>query len=186
MKSLKPFLFNLLVAAAIAAAAGCGDDDDDGAAGSGAAGAGNADSGLDSGTADSGGGQAGAAGNTSSEDDGGGADLLEIAGSYVDNFQGTHVISDDNWSMGGMGEFEITQFDNEENYAIAHNSEDNEYNPGLWSRMDWTQKDGELWFCQTAYDAASEEAALATQPADPADPANSGCQGFSWTELTPE
>ena len=37
-----------------------------------------------------------------------------------------------------------------------------------------------LWYCQTAYAAESEEAALATEAADATNPAEEGCGGFSW------
>ena len=40
-----------------------------------------------------------------------------------------------------------------------------------------------LWYCQTAYAAETEEAAIATPEADATSPAEAGCGGFSWTQL---
>ena len=53
--------------------------------------------------------------------------------------------------------------------------------------------DGELYFCQTAYDAASAEAAQDTPRGDDTDPGTGGCgapnppdspNGFPWSKLT--
>ena len=40
-----------------------------------------------------------------------------------------------------------------------------------------------LYFCQTAYAAESEQAALENDTADPGD-LEEGCNGFGWSELT--
>jgi len=111
---------------------------------------------------------------------------LEIAGEYVDGFGGAHSITDDDWIMDGVGIFAITQFDNDANMLIAQNDSTNSFNPDLWSRMDWFDDGTDLWFCQIAFDAATEADALATPAADSTDPANSGCGGFGWSSLTPQ
>ena len=109
---------------------------------------------------------------------------LSIVGVWDDGYGGTYDITSEmitNW--GAI--FHITQYSNEDLYIIAQNDENNEYNPSLWSRFDWTiDADSNLYLCQTAYDAATEEAALGTEAADATDPANSGCGGFSWSSLT--
>jgi hypothetical protein len=51
--------------------------------------------------------------------------------------------------------------------------------------MDWSIDGSNAWFCQTAYDAADADAALATPAADATDPAIDGCGGFPWSYLTP-
>jgi hypothetical protein len=108
---------------------------------------------------------------------------LALRGEYGDSWGGEHTITQSTW-VSGSASYTISQFDNDAQFLIAKNSEENEYSPGLWSRFDWTSADGALWYCQTAYDAESEEAALATQAADPANPAETGCGGFGWTQLT--
>lgn len=111
---------------------------------------------------------------------------LEITGSYTDGWGGDHEISNDTWSQySGSTVFHLSQYDNANNVAIGQNDAANEYNPELWSRFDWTTDGaGQLWYCQTAYAAASEADALATAAADGSDPSTSGCGGFSWTSLT--
>ncbi|MEZ4318961.1 MAG: hypothetical protein R3F61_15710 [Myxococcota bacterium] len=115
---------------------------------------------------------------------GGDTSDLEIVGSFSDNFGGAHTITADTWTMDGAGVFHITTFDNDADFLIAQNDANNEYNPDLWSRMDWFDAGTTLWFCQSAFDAATEADALATAAADPSDPATTGCGGFSWTQLT--
>ena len=75
----------------------------------------------------------------------------------------------------------ISAYDNETGTIIAQNDASNAYNPDLWSRFDWEYVADKLWYCQTAYAAESEEAALATEAADATNPAEEGCGGFSWT-----
>ena len=109
-------------------------------------------------------------------------EALKIRGDYGDSWGGEHTITQSSW-VNGDAAYTISQFDNDSQFIIAQNSEDNAYNPGLWSRFDWTAVNGDLWYCQTAYAAESEEAALATEAADPANPAETGCGGFGWTQL---
>ena len=109
---------------------------------------------------------------------------IEIAGSWADGWGGTQEISSETWTSGDAV-FHISQFDNDADYAIAQNDAANEWNPDLWSRFDWTwHTDGVLYYCQTAYAAASETDALATAAADASDPTTTGCGGFSWTSMT--
>ena len=112
-------------------------------------------------------------------------DLLEIAGVYTDSFGVEHEISSETWIMGAADIFLVDSFSNDEDYLIAENDSENEWNPSLWSRFDWVEDANGLWFCQTAYMAASREEALSTSAADISDPEKSGCGRFSWTSLIP-
>lgn len=108
---------------------------------------------------------------------------IAIAGDWIDQWDGPHTVTSETWDMGDAL-FAIVTYDNDAEFAIAQNDAGNEFSPGLWSRFDWTTDgDGQLWFCQTVFDAASREAAEETAPADPTDPATTGCAGFSWTSL---
>lgn len=109
-------------------------------------------------------------------------DGLEIVGNYDDGFT-AHEITDDTWTIGDEV-FHIVEFDNEAGFLIANNDDDNEYFPGLWSRFEWTQSDGTLYYCQPVYDGEDEAAAL-DGAADP-DDLEMGCGGFAWSALTPE
>ena len=112
------------------------------------------------------------------------SDELSIVGTWDDGYGGTYEITSETITNWGSV-YHITQYSNDGMYIIAENDENNGYNPSLWSRFDWTlDAESNLYLCQTAYDAASEEDALAVEAADATDPVNSGCGGFSWSALT--
>lgn len=108
---------------------------------------------------------------------------IEIAGAWSDSFGGTHVINNLSWTS-GSSVFVFADYDNDADYAIAQNGADNEYNPELWSRFDWTSDGEDLYYCQFAYNAASQAEAEAATGANRSD-INSGCNGFAWTGLIP-
>lgn len=117
-----------------------------------------------------------------------GDDELEIAGVYVDAYGTTHAIDAATWAMAsayGDSAFHVSRWDNDADYLLAENDAANAWSAELWSRFDWIEVDGHLFFCQTAYDAADEETAGATPRANDTDPAGGGCGGFAWTDLTP-
>jgi len=106
---------------------------------------------------------------------------LEIVGTYTDNFGDTHTISETEWSN-SAGSFAISQFSNEEMWLVAQNAETNMYDPGSWSRFDWTWDAEQLYYCQSLFDGATIDDALAAASADTADLAM-GCGGFPWSQL---
>ena len=99
-----------------------------------------------------------------------------------------HEIDDTTWTQAYPGYpadiYHLTQYSNAERWAVAENDAGNAFNAGLYSRFDWAEDGGEIYYCQTVYDASTETDALAATPADSADLA-AGCGGFSWTHLTP-
>ena len=110
-----------------------------------------------------------------------------IFGDFIDNFGGGHWIGEGLWIQTyspSVSAFNVTEIDAEGQFLIAENDADNEYNPGLWSRFDWVIADGALYYCQTAFDAATAEDAAAVARADDADPANGGCGVSAWSALT--
>ncbi len=114
------------------------------------------------------------------------ADELAIIGVFADAFDTDHTVTDSTWTMVsifGTSVFHIMTYANSQTYLVAQNDSANTYNPDLWSRFDWTTAGSDLWFCQTVYDAASEQAALDATPADDSDPSASGCGGFPWSQL---
>ncbi len=111
------------------------------------------------------------------------SERLEIIGAWVDDWGTSHDIAQDSWTMGD-DLFHISQLDNQADYLVAQNDAANAYNPELWSRFDWTWHEGELYYCQIAYDAADEASAAGNEDADRAD-LDAGCAGFSWSRLTP-
>lgn len=111
-----------------------------------------------------------------------GSDALEIVGSYTDEYGDTHTITEQSWENSG-GSFAIAMYDNADMWLVAQNAESNGFNPGLWSRFDWAMDGGNLYYCQSAFDAATMEDAAAAS-AD-ANDLMMGCGGFAWTNLTP-
>jgi hypothetical protein len=115
-------------------------------------------------------------------------DWAEVSGSFpTREVWGYHSVSDAAWSDAFGSTYAIAQYSNEPAFAIAQNDAVNSFNPSLWSRFDAaTDEDGGWFYCQTVYDAASEDDALNATPADDADPETSGCGGFSWSHLVPK
>jgi hypothetical protein len=112
----------------------------------------------------------------------GGDMALAIVGTYMDEFGDTHTVSEIEWSN-SAGSFAISQWDNDEMWLVAQNAETNMYNPGQWSRFDWTWDGEQLYYCQSVYDGLTIEDALAGS-ADASDLVM-GCGMFAWTRLTP-
>lgn len=107
----------------------------------------------------------------------------EIEGTWADNFGTTHLIDASVWDQ-GWSAWDVASFSNLDTHFVAQNRASNPYFPGRWSRFDWAWSAGDLYYCQTAYDALTERVARETPPADASDLA-AGCVGFEWTALTP-
>jgi len=106
---------------------------------------------------------------------------LAIAGSYTDNWGGSHTVDAFTWSSGDSS-YHIDNFSNEDMWIVAQNDTGNTYNPDLWSKFEWTMADDMLYYCQIAYDAADAETAMdATADANDVE---TGCNGFGWSILT--
>lgn len=114
--------------------------------------------------------------------DTGDAMSLAIAGSYTDDFGDAHTIGETSWDN-GAGSFAISEYDNEAMFLIAQNASTNEFSPDLWSRFDWLFDGEQLYYCQSVYDGATPEDAIAGS-AD-AGSLDMGCAGFAWSMLTP-
>lgn len=105
-----------------------------------------------------------------------------ITGSYVDNWGISQLVTASEWKM-GTDVFVFTHVDNSRKFMIAKNAGTNAFNAGLFSRFDWTRDaNQQLWYCQSAYAASSEQQAFDTPAANSADLAK-GCGGFGWSQL---
>jgi hypothetical protein len=118
----------------------------------------------------------------SETDETGGEMAVAIVGTYMDEFGDTHMISETEWTN-SAGSFAISQWDNDEMWLVAQNAETNMYNPGQWSRFDWTWDGEQLYYCQSVYDGTTIDDALAGS-ADASD-LLMGCGMFAWTRLNP-
>jgi hypothetical protein len=105
-----------------------------------------------------------------------------IKGIYVDNFGGLQDVSAFFW-VSADAVFEVCSVDNSSNRIIAMNNLRNTYNPGKFSRFEWTTAANRLWYCQIVYDAPSAAAAAAAPSANTSNPAQGGCGNFAWSEL---
>jgi hypothetical protein len=110
---------------------------------------------------------------------------LEIVGTYTTEYGETVEISDTGWihDAGEWGVFTwvITAFDNKNGFLIGQSDDDDN-----WDRFEWTRANDSLYYCQSVFDAASEEdAAEGENRADSEDLAEGCGEGFSWTELIP-
>jgi ABC-type Zn uptake system ZnuABC Zn-binding protein ZnuA len=102
---------------------------------------------------------------------------IAIEGNWVDEWGTNQTIDSDSWNSGT-----ITQFDNEAMWAVAENGEDS-FNPGLWSKYDWTWNSEELYYCQSTFAAESEADALSANSANSSD-LEAGCGGFPWSQMS--
>jgi hypothetical protein len=119
-------------------------------------------------------------------------DIPEISGIFIDNFAGWHSVGPKAWlSFGGDGQaiFAVCRVDNDDDFIIAQNSASDSYNPLKYSRIEWHESNGQLFYCHQVFDATTEaEAADVTaRPlADRTDLNDSGCGNngqFAWSSL---
>ncbi|MEO1200059.1 MAG: hypothetical protein AAFX39_12635 [Pseudomonadota bacterium] len=117
---------------------------------------------------------------------------VDIAALYVDNFAGWHSVGEEAWlsfTSGSQLIFHLCSVDNNNSYLIAQNSLGNNFNPGLFSRFEWSESNGQLFYCQQVYNSgsASEAEDFSVHPAaDSSDPNDSGCGAngqFPWSQL---
>jgi hypothetical protein len=111
-----------------------------------------------------------------------GDDAPDLAGMYTDEFGDTHTIDAATWTN-AAGVFHIDQWDDTAMWLVAQNDAANEFSPELWSRFDWVSSGDDLYYCQSVFDGATVEAALAGSANH--DDIMMGCGGFAWTNMTP-
>jgi hypothetical protein len=110
----------------------------------------------------------------------------EIQGVWVDGFGFSHWVTAEQWQSGWGPtalRFVIVEQNDDAMWLVAENDADNEFNPGLFSRFEWTFSDEQLYYCQSVFDAPSADDAATADPADASD-LESGCNGFGWSSLT--
>ncbi len=106
-----------------------------------------------------------------------------IAGVYVDNYGYLQVVTEDFWISHFSLVFELCSVDNGKRRLIARNHSRNEFNPGMFSRFEWTRFKNRLWYCQIVFDAKTPQEAASKPPADTSDPERRGCATFPWSSL---
>lgn len=128
-------------------------------------------------------------GGNGDEDGGNGDDGIEIAGTYVPDYDDsvTITITDEQWSGPG-GDMPIVEYDNDDNWAVT---EDDSEDASTFSKNVWTEPedDGSLYYCTVVFgEASADDAREAEGEYDDSDPESGGCgaDDFPWTGLTPE
>ncbi len=117
------------------------------------------------------------------------AEVLEIVGHYVTDWDAEVAVTETQWretSEFGTVSYAISFFENERDYLVAQNSPDDAFNPEKWSRFEWTyDDDNKLYYCQILFSEETfEDADVDANIADGAD-LEEGCNGFPWTTLLP-
>ncbi len=108
---------------------------------------------------------------------------LEVFGAWTDNFDGAWQIGDGKW-----GGWSVVSYTNSTNRAIVQYPEDDEFNPGKYSKVFWTDigEDGTWAYCTANFGKDTAQAAdEGPESADPSDLDGVGCGGFPWSRMAP-
>lgn len=109
-----------------------------------------------------------------------------LLGGFVDDYGGSHDISDTLWRHGQAARYQIVRWDTAGRFLIARNDEANPSDGGLWTRIDWMPLEAMApyrWaFCMSAYRAPTADSAAAVSIADRTTP-RTGCNGFPFTRM---
>jgi hypothetical protein len=109
-------------------------------------------------------------------------DSVDPLGVYEDDFGTSHHVDAVAWTN-ESAVFTFVDFNSKLDQAVARNADQNQFNPGKFSRFDWaTDENGQLRYCQTVFDAETQQAAAAVPRADERS-WTKGCSGFAWSVL---
>ncbi len=112
--------------------------------------------------------------------------FISIAGEWADKWDTDHSIDNDEWVQDSSlytSVAHLAAFNNEEMWAVGQNDSNDSYNANKWSRFDWAYVGADLFYCQTVFDAETQEVAEAATRAESTNPEASGCGTFAWTKL---
>lgn len=122
--------------------------------------------------------------------EGGQSEAPEIVGTYTDQFGDTHEITQTKWtilSVNGNSIVRLRAVDNFSNYTVGKNDDTVSFNPGKFSRLDWTFFNDDIFMCTSVFDGFNLDDAFDGE-VDATDPTAGGCSkanNFTWTNLTP-
>jgi hypothetical protein len=124
---------------------------------------------------------------------------IEIEGTWGNALFGeTDVIDDESWSSDfgdGPTVSEIVEFSNSERYAVLSGADFTDPEKTVYSRIVWTEPEGDSFYfctatfgCETAELTATgdgdDENMICDAPMPDETDLDKGCDGFSWTQLT--
>lgn len=109
-----------------------------------------------------------------------------LIGSFEDDYEITYSISDSIFAMEEHTIVHISEWNMEERYFIGQNDSLNQYDPLLYTRIDWMTFEGMepfMWgFCMTAYNVSSVDSARALTAPDRENP-KKGCSNFPFSRM---
>ena len=108
-----------------------------------------------------------------------------LRGTFVDDYQVSHHITDSSWNLGSRDRYHIVASNDSARYLIAQNDSGNASDPGKWTRIDWMalpMPPYEWAFCLIEYKAESRTRAEANTSADRDHP-RTGCNGFPFSRM---
>ncbi len=109
-----------------------------------------------------------------------------LIGDFEDDYEIKYSISDSTFILLPDDVYHIKRWDLENNFLIALNDSANEYDPGLWTRIDWIELEDmepfEWAFCLSVYNAPSAIEAENSANIDPSTP-RTGCNGFPFSRM---
>lgn len=106
---------------------------------------------------------------------------MPVAGSWSTNFGSTLTINENTWTREasyGTSVYRINTWGT--NYVLMQNPSDDEYNPDLWTKVDFHMIGTTFGYCMSVYNGADAIAALTTDVTTIWRSANAthGCNGF--------
>ena len=109
-----------------------------------------------------------------------------LTGQFEDDYGISYSISDSLFTMENHTKLHIREWNTEEQYFIGQNDSLNQYDPLLYTRIDWMEFEGmepyEWGFCMSAYDAPSADSARAVTTTDRSTP-KTGCGGYPFSRM---
>ena len=111
-----------------------------------------------------------------------------LLGSFRDDYDIGYTISDSLFSMGTSTDVHIVMWDTVTQFFVGRNDSLNQYDPGLFTRIDWMKLDAMppyTWaFCMSVYNATSLDSALAVAQPNRETPLT-GCTGYPFSRMKP-
>lgn len=109
-----------------------------------------------------------------------------LIGQFEDDYELRYTITDSLFKMEERTKIHITEWNFEEQYFIGQNDSLNQYDPLLYSRIDWTTFENmqpfEWGFCMSAYNAISIDSAVAVSTTNREVP-KTGCNGHPFSRM---
>lgn len=105
---------------------------------------------------------------------------IEVAGDWDTQFDTIETIDEEMWSF-----MYLVEYNNDERWAVTQNPDDDEHNPDLYNRLEWTPIENDVFhYCTVDFGLDSREDALNSEASADADDLETGCGGFEWTEMS--